>query len=412
MTVEGDFGDWTPITVHLTGEISTRDRTRPYKGDMFAAYPGDIVFSKIDARSGAIGMLPPEIGKAVVTAEFPVFTGDPTRLKGEFVKMVLRTGGFMEALRRKASGTSGRKRITPEAFQHLRIPLPPLDEQRTMVSAHHAALDRAADLKREADQTETRAMEAFEAALGFEAPAPLPERPIFVASFKNLERWSHEAILRKQEPDAQLPSKFPMCPLAEVSDVVYGLQKHPGNRPDKNSKPYLRVANVQRGQLALDEIKYIDVGQTDFKRLCLKDCDLLFVEGNGSRENLGRVAIWRNEIPDCVHQNHLIRARVDQSHVSPEFAANWFNSASGRAHFFEEGKTTSGLGTINSTVVKSAPLPLPPVDVQITMTASLDEARAAAASLRTKAKETRAAAWADFERAVYEAENDASTAKA
>ena len=31
---------------------------RPYKGSMFAVYPGDIVFSKIDARSGAIGMLP------------------------------------------------------------------------------------------------------------------------------------------------------------------------------------------------------------------------------------------------------------------------------------------------------------------------------------------------------------------
>ena len=410
MTVERDFGDWTPITVHLTGEISTRDRIRPYKGGMFAAYPGDIVFSKIDARSGAIGMLPTEIMKAVVTAEFPVFTADPARLEGEFAKLVLRTGGFIEALRRRASGTSGRKRITPEAFQDLRIPLPPLDEQRTMVSAHFAALDRAADMEREAGQAEARAMEAFEAALGFEVPASLPDRPVFAASFKHLDRWSHEAILRKHEPDARLSSKFPMLPLAEIGDVVYGLQKHPGNRPGRNSKPYLRVANVQRGRLVLDEIKHIDVAQRDFERLCLKDRDLLFVEGNGSRENLGRVAIWRNEIPDCVHQNHLIRARVDRSRVSPEFAAYWFNSASGRAHFFGEGKTTSGLGTINSTVVKSAPLPLPPPAVQISITASLDDACVAAASLRRNAEEMRAAAWAEFERAVYEAENDTSTA--
>ena len=409
MTVEGDFGDWTPITVHLTGAISARDRTRPYKGGMFAAYPGDIVFSKIDARSGAIGMLPPDIEKGVVTAEFPVFTGDPARLEGEFAKLVLRTGGFIEALRRTASGTSGRKRIAPEAFQDLRIPLPPLDEQRTMVSAHRTALDRAADLECVAEETETRAMEAFEAALGFEAPAPLPDRPIFVASFKDFDRWSHEAILRKQEPNDRSPSKFPMRPLGEVGDVVYGLQKHPGNRPGKNSKPYLRVANVQRGRLVLDEIKYINVARTDFERLCLTDLDLLFVEGNGSRENLGRVAIWRDEIPDCVHQNHLIRVRVDRSHVSPEFAAYWFNSASGRAHFFEEGKTTSGLGTINSTVVKSALLPLPPVDLQIAMAVALDDACADAAGLRGRAEEARARAWVDFESAVYEAENDAST---
>lgn len=109
--------------MHLTGEISTRDRTALFKGTMFAAFPGDIVFSKIDARSGAIGMLPPEIGQAVVTPEFPVFTADPARLHSAFVKLVLRTGGFIVVSRRKASGTSGRKRITPEAFQDLRIPL-------------------------------------------------------------------------------------------------------------------------------------------------------------------------------------------------------------------------------------------------------------------------------------------------
>ena len=40
VAVTGSFGDWTPITVHLTGEISTRKRTTPYKGGMFAAYSG------------------------------------------------------------------------------------------------------------------------------------------------------------------------------------------------------------------------------------------------------------------------------------------------------------------------------------------------------------------------------------
>ena len=163
---------------------------------MFAAWPGDVVFSRIDARNGAIGVLQESIARAVVTTEFPVFVPVPDRLDGGFVKLVLRTGHFLAALRRKASGTSGRKRITPDAFADLRIPLPPLDEQRAIVAAHRAALDRAADLEREADEAEARAMEAFETALGFGPPAPLPERPVFIASFKHLDRWSHEGILR------------------------------------------------------------------------------------------------------------------------------------------------------------------------------------------------------------------------
>ena len=190
VAVTDSFGDWTPITVHLNGEISARNRTSPYKGGVFAAYPGDIVFSRIDARGGAIGVLQENIAKAVVTSEFPVFVSASEHLEGEFVKLVLRTGNFLAALRAKASGTSGRKRITAEAFADLHIPLPPLDEQRAMIAAHRAGMDRAAELEREADETEMQAMTAFETALGFTPPAPLPDRPVFVASFKERTRQS------------------------------------------------------------------------------------------------------------------------------------------------------------------------------------------------------------------------------
>lgn len=124
---------------------------------MFAVYPGDIVFSKIDARNGAIGVLSAGIAKAVVTPEFPVFIPHSDRLDGEFVKLILRAESFLTALHRKASGTSGRKRITAEAFLDLRIPLPSLAEQQAIVRPYRAALARVEELKREADEIETRA---------------------------------------------------------------------------------------------------------------------------------------------------------------------------------------------------------------------------------------------------------------
>ena len=395
------------------GELFLRSeaKKRGYKGPLFEAMPGDLVISKIRVGQGSFCVIGDEFDHVAVSPEYPVYTPNLAQVDPRYLVLALRTPEFLTQLTGSASDNTTKRRIRPEFFESRRIPLPPLDEQRKIVVAHHAGLDHATALEREAAETEARAMRAFEAALGFEPPQPLPDRPVFAASFKDLDRWSHEAILRKQQPDHGPPSKFPMCRLGEVGNVVYGLQKHPGNRPGKNAKPYLRVANVQRGRLALDEIKHIDVVQTDFDRLCLKDRDLLFVEGNGSRENLGRVAIWRSEIPNCVHQNHLIRARVNQSHVSPEFAAYWFNSASGRAHFFEEGKTTSGLGTINSSVVKSAPIPLPPVDAQIAMAAALDDDHAAAADLRRQAAKAHAKAWADFEAAVYAAEDDTVTAE-
>ena len=409
VAVTDSFGDWTPITVHLTGEISSRNRTTPYKGGMFAAYSGDIVFSKIDARNGAIGVLPSEIPKAVVTSEFPVLIPIPDRLHSEFVKLVLRTGGFLSALRVKASGTSGRKRITPEAFLDLCIPLPPLDEQRTIAAAYRAAVNHAAGLDREARETEARAAEAFEEALGFGSPTPLPDRPVFVASFKDLDRWSHEGILRTTLYLEEVEPRFPVVELGTVGRVSYGLQKSPLNRPKTHPRPYLRVANVQRWRLDLAEIKMIDLPDRDMPKYRLEDGDILLCEGN-SAELVGRGAIWRNEIPNCVHQNHILRTRLDVSRVIPEFALAVINSAYGQAYFRAKAKRTTNLASINSKEVARFPLPLPPLGKQRSLVNELLRGRQKAAELHQKAIEAHEAAWTDFEASVYAVENKAEAA--
>ena len=372
---------------------------------MFAAYPGDVVFSKIDARNGAIGVLQEGIAKAVVTSEFPVFVPAPDRLDGGFVKLVLRTGNFLAALRLKASGTSGRKRITPDAFADLHIPLPPMNEQRAIVAAHRAALSRAANLEREADEVEARAMEAFETALGFGPPAPLPERPIFIASFKDLDRWSHEGILRATLAPEKTEPKFPIVELGSVGRVSYGLQKSPANRPGMHPRPYLRVANVQRWRLDLAEIKMIDVPDRDMPIYRLEDGDILLCEGN-SAGLVGRGALWRNEIPDCVHQNHVLRARMDASKVVPEFALAVINSTYGQTYFRSKAKRTTNLASINSKEVSGFPLPLPPLDKQRKLADGLSHGRRLAEDLRRQATTARAAAWTDFETAVYAADED------
>ena len=404
--VTGSFGDWTPITVHLTGEISARKRTTPYKGGMFAAYSGDIVFSKIDARNGAIGVLPSEIPKAVVTSEFPVLIPIPDRLHSEFVKLVLRTSGFLSTLRVKASGTSGRKRITPAAFLDLRIPVPPLGEQRTIATAYRAGQRRAVSLEQEAEETETRAMEAFEAALGFGPATPLPDRPVFVASFKDLDRWSHEGILRTTLHLEEVEPRFPVVELGTVGRVSYGLQKSPLNRPKTHPRPYLRVANVQRWRLDLAKVKMIDLPDRDMPTYRLEDGDILLCEGN-SAELVGRGAIWRNEIPNCVHQNHVLRTRLDVSRVVPEFALAVINSAYGQAYFRSKAKRTTNLASINSKEVARFPLPLPPLGKQRSLVNKLLHGHRKAEVLHQKATAANEGAWTDFEASVYIVEDEA-----
>jgi len=220
----------------------------------------------------------------------------------------------------------------------------------------------------------------------------------FAVPWKILERWSAsfmaDTIIGLGKPP---PSSFGYYRLGELATVSYGIQKSPANRPDQHPRPYLRVANVRKGYLDLSEIREINVPDEDMDFYRLEPGDILFVEGNGSRSELGRVAMWNGEIPDCVHQNHLIKVRVNPSRLLPEFAMTWFNTEVGRGHFFRSAKTSSGLGTINSAEVRSAPIPLPPIDVQREIMRHVEEKQAEIIREQKKAKILKAAVEQEIE---------------
>ena len=125
-----------------------------------------------------------------------MFTPKVDKLRAAYLHHLLRAEHFKADLQSKASGTSGRKRVTPEGFLSLEVPVPTLDDQDALVAAYTADLSRAAQLKQETEAVERAGWQAFETALGVAAPPPLPDKPVFVARFKDVERWSHESILR------------------------------------------------------------------------------------------------------------------------------------------------------------------------------------------------------------------------
>lgn len=400
--VDGVLGDWQAITIKFSGEVLPRDRADAFKGAMFAAYPGDLAFSKIDARNGAVGLIPDSIAKAVVTSEYPVFTPKADKLRAAYLHHLLRAEHFKADLQSKASGTSGRKRVTPEGFLSLEVPVPTLDEQDALVAAYTADLGRAAQLEQEAEAIERAGWQAFETALGVAPPPTLPDKPVFVARFKDVERWSHESILRGATKAPDTGGGVPTVPLGQMGKVSYGIQKCPANRPAVHARPYLRVANVQRGVLNLDEIKYINVPDDEMPKLRLEVGDVLLCEGN-SPDLVGRGAIWCGEIEDCVHQNHVLRVRVDRERLLPEFVLAVINSSHGQAYFRSKAKRTTNLASINSKEVAGLPVPALSIARQQDVLDALHAQVQAAQAKRTVAATLRQSAWATFEAALFTA---------
>ncbi len=162
----------------------------------------------------------------------------------------------------------------------------------------------------------------------------------------------------------KVPNGWAKVPLHHVADVQTGLSKSESRTGSFIKKPYLRVANVQDGYLDLTEIKEIDVPISQVERFRLHLNDVLLTEG-GDFDKLGRGCVWLNEIPGCVHQNHIFAVRVSRPALMlPAFLACQVQSAHARSYFLSCAKQTTNLASINSTQIKELPVLLPPLDEQ------------------------------------------------
>lgn len=172
----------------------------------------------------------------------------------------------------------------------------------------------------------------------------------------------------------------PLVALSELAQIQGGIQKQPKRAPAANAFPFLRVANVTKHGLDLDDVHQVELFDGELERLRLERGDLLIVEGNGSASQIGRAALWDGSIADCVHQNHLIRVRATGSLLPGYLEAVW-NSPAIRTQLSDLASSSSGLHTLSVSKLKSLRIPVPSPPRQAVLVARVDEIRQARARL-------------------------------
>lgn len=161
-------------------------------------------------------------------------------------------------------------------------------------------------------------------------------------------------------------------PLGDIAEVVGGVTKDTKKQNDHAlvEVPYLRVANVQRGFLDLSQVSTIRVPSVTAQKLQLEPGDILFNEG-GDRDKLGRGWVWEGQVPGCIHQNHVFRARLLDDSYDPKFISMHGNSF-GRAWFDKNGKQTTNLASLSLTTLKSFPIPRISIEEQRNIVLEVD----------------------------------------
>ena len=186
-------------------------------------------------------------------------------------------------------------------------------------------------------------------------------------------------IMRRQklvgtaECETSYPAHWAVTAFDEVAVVIGGVTKGRDLRGKQVVVcPYLAVANVQRGYFKLDALKSIEIAADELAKYRVQEGDLLITEG-GDWDKVGRTAIWRGEVENCLHQNHVFKARVPSEYLLKQWVELVFNSGAGRDYFAGASKQTTNLASINMTQLRSFPLPIPPLNEQQRILSALAE---------------------------------------
>lgn len=401
------FDQLQPITIHFGGDISRRkvaagtDYTMP----LFWAKPGDVVLSKIDLKNGAVGVLPEDWDNAVVTSHFKVYAPDLGQLDPRYFRLLLQTHDFKKWLWANRSGADGRTEVKLDVFEALAIPLPPVTWQQALCNTYADALQRAEQLEREAEAIEREGWQSFETALGMAPPPPLPDRPIFVAQYKDVERWSHDGFLRGALGRTGETSDVSTEPLGNaLLEVRHGCSKGPSK--NATALKVLKISAVTKGRLDLNENKFMAEEPGLREQFSLKAGDILMCRTNGTLAYVGMSALVEEDIADVIFPDKVIRLRLNLDKIESKFLWRLLQLPAVRCQIEAAARTAVGNFAIGGKDIKALNVPLPAVDQQKSLAQELNDAVTSATNKRTEATTLRKSAWATFESTLFTASEE------
>jgi type I restriction enzyme S subunit len=398
--------------ISFGGKLHVRSakKVQGYKGPLFEALPGELIISKIRVAQGSLCVVPDTLEHLAVSAEYPTYKPDPKQVRLRYLNLLLRTPNFQQLLCSSTSGNTTKKRLRPDDFEQVEIPLPEPDEQDQLLDGYEKALGKAAKLDSDALALEQRAVREFEAALGLVPPPDLPRKPQQVAWFSQIERWSHEGILDRNllASSGKPTERYPLVTLADVvADLENGWSPQCLGRPAKADEwGVLKLGAVRFGVYDETENKALPAKLKPDPKIEVKQGDVIISRANILRL-VGACAIVHATRPCLMLCDKIFRVVFfRQSNVVPEFLAEVLKTPSVRQQI-EAGATGTSptMKNISKPSLLDLVFPLPMgsdgLKIQARLIERLEKHRSQAATKRTEAARLRSQAWADFLGAIF-----------
>lgn len=339
-TVIDPAAEYHEVTIKLWGK-GVISRGKVSGSDVVSARrvvrANQLILSKIDARNGAIGLVPPELDGAIVSNDFPSFEfRDPDQCDAAFMGWLVRSSPFVELCKAASEGTTNRVRIKEDRFLDQQIVLPPLAEQQALVTRLDALAEKTRQVEAHLDAVERDAQ--------------------------------HLLALRFRDAIANAPLR----PMAEIAPLVRREQSIDLN----GSYPELGIRSFGKGTFHKPPLSGGDVGTKRLYRI--EPGDLLFSNVFAWE---GAIAIAQPEDAGRFGSHRFITCQAKAELTTAEFLRYYFLTDDGMLKIGEASPGGAGRNrTLGLEKLMAIAVPTPPLAVQKTF----DRLQAEIAALKAK----------------------------
>lgn len=367
----------------------------------FRIKQGHFLLSKIDARNGAIGIVPESCNDAIITGNFWDFEIDTNKADPQFLSLLMTTDYFVKLFDKASNGTTNRHYLQEDLFLKTEIPLPSLEIQKEFVKKYNDKIKLAQEQEQKANDLEKNIEKYIFEMLGLKISKNSECAKLQFVNFMNVKLWGLDKISGN---NAFSSSKYKLCSLADNRNLY--LDAFRGKSPKYEDNTNAIILNQKCNRLNSIDLQYAKtvseawLNSIDDNFKTMGNDVIVNSTGEGT---IGRATCIDDDHTGLLYDSHMLLLRLNTEFVNPLYYTYLLNSSFGQEqiNYIKSAQSTkqTELGIDNLKLIK---FPYPELDTQNEIVEHINELNNNIIHLCKQAEQNRIAAQEEFEKELFE----------
>lgn len=302
--------------------------------EYFKAKPNHLFWCKVDTKNGAFGVVTEDLADGFGSSNMTFAEINTTKINVDFLQMLFTSKKVTAYLDGFVTGTTNRKYIRPDQlFNEIKIPLPPISEQKKIVEAYQNKIKQAQDLEKQAKDLDLEIERYLFKELGISNEEVEVKKGLKIVYFKDILEWGIDKIISKSGFQS---NKYTIKPLNSINNLVEDAFR--GKSPKYNSSSKTFILNQKCNRWNSIDLQFVKTVEEKWynsidEKFFTKEGDILINStGEGT---IGRATYITKENKNLIYDSHLLLLRLNSEIFNPELFVELFNSSFGQSQVEE-----------------------------------------------------------------------------